>query len=125
MKRRFYVSTIHIRQELSELEANLRKEIGGQPKFLEELGANFANLKLTELIDKLALTPLAEHPLFCRLNKLDAAFCQLDLGLYGLCSDCEAEIESARLNQDPTEQRCGACAEHYLHEHRRELRLSH
>ncbi|EGM69667.1 TraR/DksA family transcriptional regulator [Shewanella sp. HN-41] len=119
------MSTIHIRQELSELEASLRKEIGVHPEFLDVLGAHFSNLSLGELIDKLALTPLAEHSLFCRLNKLDAAFCQLDLGLYGLCSDCEAEIESGRLNQDPTEQRCSACAEHYLHEHRHELRLTH
>lgn len=117
--------TIHIRQELSELEANLRKEIGAQPEFLEVLGTHFAKLSLGELIDKLARTPLAEHPFFCRLNKLDAACCQLDLGLYGLCSDCETEIENERLRMDPTEQRCKTCAEHYLHEHRNELRLTY
>lgn len=119
------MSTTHIRHELSEIEANLRKEIGALPLFLEAIGEHYASLSLAELIDKLAQTPLAEHPLFCRLNKLDAAFCQLDLGLYGLCSDCEAEIESERLSQDPTEQRCTSCAEHYQHEHRHELRLTH
>jgi len=119
------VSTTHIRQELSELEANLRKEIGALPQFIEILGAHCANLSLGELIDLLAQSHLADHPLFCRLNRLDAAFCQLDLGLYGLCSDCETEIEAERLMQDPTEQRCSCCAEHYQHEHRHELRLSH
>ncbi|MFB2801648.1 TraR/DksA C4-type zinc finger protein [Shewanella seohaensis] len=119
------MSTTHIRQELSELEANLRKEIGALPQFIEILGAHYANLSLGELIDRLAQSHLAEHPLFCRLNRLDAAFCQLDLGLYGLCSDCETEIEAERLTQDPTEQRCSSCAEHYQHVHRHELRLSH
>jgi len=119
------VSTTHIRHELSELEANLRKEIGALPPFLEAIGEHYASLSLAELIDTLAQTPLADHPLFCQLNKLDAAFCQLDLGLYGLCSDCEAEIETERLSQDPTEQRCASCAEHYQHEHRHELRLTH
>ncbi|GIU06567.1 TraR/DksA C4-type zinc finger protein [Shewanella glacialipiscicola] len=119
------MSITHIRHELSELEANLRIEIGAIPSFLEAIGKHYASLSLTELIDKLAQTPLAEHPLFSQLNKLDAAFCQLDLGLYGLCSDCEAEIETVRLTQDPTEQRCNACADHYQHEHRHELRLNH
>ncbi|MCL1091315.1 TraR/DksA C4-type zinc finger protein [Shewanella profunda] len=119
------MSTTHIRHELSELEANLRKEIGALPQFLEVLGTHYANLSLGELIDQLAQSPLAEHSLFSQLNKLDAAICQLDLGLYGLCSDCEAEIETERLSQDPTEQRCASCAEHYQHEHRHELRLTH
>ncbi|MGL5048558.1 MAG: TraR/DksA family transcriptional regulator [Shewanella sp.] len=119
------MSTNHIRHELSELEAHLRKEIGAFPVFLEAIGEHYTSLSLADLIDILAQTPLAEHPLFNKLNKLDAAFCQLDLGLYGLCSDCETEIEAERLNQDPTEQRCTTCAYHYQHEHRHELRLSH
>lgn len=82
-------------------------------------------LDLSEIIDTLTHTPLAEHALFLRLMRLDAALCQLDLGLYGLCADCETDIEADRLNQDPTEQRCLACAGQYEHEHRHELRLSY
>lgn len=82
-------------------------------------------LALSDIIDTLTHTPLAEHALFLRLMKLDAALCQLDLGLYGLCADCETDIEVERLSQDPTEQRCFACAQHYEHEHRHELRLSY
>ncbi|MCE2573229.1 TraR/DksA C4-type zinc finger protein [Motilimonas eburnea] len=47
------------------------------------------------------------------IKKIDAALCQIDLGLYGLCSDCEEPIESQLLNQDPTEQRCVRCKEKY------------
>lgn len=118
------MSTHHIRQELSELEASLRTEIGALVQ-AQAFAPKLNSLSLTELIDLLAKTPFDDHPLFERLMRLDAALCQLDLGLYGLCSDCEAEIEAERLVQDPTEQRCHQCAEHYQHEHRHELRLNY
>ncbi|EKE68751.1 TraR/DksA family transcriptional regulator [Gallaecimonas xiamenensis] len=44
-----------------------------------------------------------------RLTQVEAALCQLDLGLYGICCDCEAEIELDRLAADPAEQRCARC----------------
>lgn len=119
------MSTIHIKQKLSELEASLRQEIGALPQLSEIRGAQSAKLSLGDLIDLMAQSHLLDHPLFCRLSRLDAAICQLDLGLYGLCADCETEIDPIRLQQDPTEQRCSSCAEHYQHEHRHELRLSH
>jgi DnaK suppressor protein len=118
------VSTNHIRQVLSELEAKLRIDMSMLPQ-ARELGFDFEHLPLSELIDLLANTQLEDTPQFVHLVRVDAALCQLDLGLYGLCSDCEAEIEADRLRSDPTEQRCASCAEHYQHEHRHELRLQH
>ncbi len=47
------------------------------------------------------------------IKRIDAALCQIDLGLYGLCSDCEEPIELALLAKDPTEQRCMQCKEKY------------
>ncbi|MCH1928062.1 TraR/DksA family transcriptional regulator, partial [Shewanella sp. C31] len=79
------MSITHIRQELSELEVSLRKEIDTLPQFIDVLGAQNPHLSLGEMIDRLASSHLTEHPLFLRLNRLDAALCQLDLGLYGLC----------------------------------------
>nr|WP_229785898.1 TraR/DksA C4-type zinc finger protein [Shewanella litoralis] len=80
---------------------------------------------LGDVIDYLSQVKLTNTDLFARLMKLDAALCQLDLGLYGLCSDCEMDIETSRLQQDPTEQRCSNCQQKYLNEHRLELRLNH
>ncbi len=68
---------------------------------------------------------LCNDPLFRQLAQLDAAICQLDIGLYGLCSDCETEIETERLNNNPLEQRCAHCEANYSHEHRQELRLAY
>ncbi len=44
-----------------------------------------------------------------RLEQLEAAVCQIDIGQYGYCCDCEEKIDSQRLNADPTAQRCGNC----------------
>lgn len=123
--RRFNVSTAHIKQALSALESKLRQEIAATPPFIEVLGENHPQLSLSAIIDRLAESHLAEHPLFARINRLDAALCQLELGLYGLCADCETDISRERLTTDPTEQRCHQCAEQYEHEHRHELRLTH
>lgn len=44
------------------------------------------------------------------IERFDAALCQLELGLYGLCCDCEEPIEQSRLLADLGEQRCSRCA---------------
>jgi DnaK suppressor protein len=44
-----------------------------------------------------------------RLEQLQAALSQLKLGTYGICADCEAEIEAELLQQDLAAQRCRAC----------------
>ncbi|MFQ6370427.1 TraR/DksA C4-type zinc finger protein [Shewanella sp. YIC-542] len=112
------MSGSQIRQRLSAIETELRHAI-------TELNADWATRSISEIIDAMVKAELCHHPLYNRLNRLDAAQCQLDLGLYGLCADCENEIEPERLAMDPTEQRCQHCSEHYAHEHRQELRLSH
>ena len=48
-----------------------------------------------------------------RLQAIEASLCQLELGLYGYCADCEQAIEPELLQRDATIQRCKAC--HLLH----------
>ncbi|MDO6525856.1 MULTISPECIES: TraR/DksA C4-type zinc finger protein [unclassified Motilimonas] len=43
------------------------------------------------------------------IKRIDAALCQIEFGLYGVCSDCEEAIEPELLSSDPTEQRCLSC----------------
>ena len=44
-----------------------------------------------------------------RLEQILAALSQYEIGGYGLCADCEAEIPIAELLQDPAQQRCQEC----------------
>jgi RNA polymerase-binding transcription factor DksA len=48
--------------------------------------------------------------LISRLEKLEAALCQIDIGQYGYCCDCEEKIDDERLLADPATQRCRRCA---------------
>lgn len=51
-------------------------------------------------------------PLSLRLEAVQAALSQMEIGLYGICSDCESRIDASRLEQDPAEQRCFRCTNH-------------
>lgn len=44
-----------------------------------------------------------------RLEKLEAALSQIQIGMYGNCADCEAPIEKYLLDIDPARQRCKRC----------------
>ncbi len=48
--------------------------------------------------------------LIARIEKLEAALCQIDIGQYGYCCDCEEKIDDERLLADPASQRCRRCA---------------
>ncbi|MGL5224105.1 MAG: TraR/DksA family transcriptional regulator [Aeromonas sp.] len=67
--------------------------------------------RLVELLGRLNL-PNSE-PLVARLKQIEAALCQMDLGLYGLCSDCEEPLAITQLEQDPALQRCPRCEHRY------------
>src|SRR5690554_4452616 len=49
---------------------------------------------------KLQPWPTLKEPL-ARLKQVDAALCQWQLGLYGLCSDCEVQLTQEQLYADP------------------------
>lgn len=56
-----------------------------------------------------------------RLEAVIAALSQIELKLYGVCSDCEAQIEQERLELDAASQRCTQCEER--HKKRDEISL--
>ncbi|MCG6200594.1 TraR/DksA family transcriptional regulator [Psychromonas antarctica] len=47
------------------------------------------------------------------MRSIDAALNNIAIGLYGLCADCEDEIDIQRLNNEPTTQRCLTCEKLY------------
>ncbi|MCL2915678.1 TraR/DksA C4-type zinc finger protein [Shewanella corallii] len=79
---------------------------------------------LQQLINALVQHKLTQHSVYVQLLKLDAARCQLELGLFGLCADCEEEIPQHLLDANITVQRCHRCQLKYDKEQRHELRLA-
>ncbi|QQX81904.1 TraR/DksA family transcriptional regulator [Shewanella sp. KX20019] len=118
------MSTNQIKQMLSGIESELRQKIGALPEIQAKL-MDQHNYSLCELIEIMTQAHLCDNPLFLKLTQLDAACCQLDIGLYGVCSDCESDIETELLAANPLEQRCLNCNSQYKQEHRQELRLNH
>jgi len=118
------VSTNQVKQTLSDIESELRVKIGALPEMQATL-MDQHNYSLCELIQIMTEVHLCDHPLFFKLMRLDAARCQLEIGLYGVCSDCESQIEAEQLARDPLEQRCIDCSGHFSRQHRQELRLNH
>ncbi|MGI2260015.1 TraR/DksA family transcriptional regulator [Shewanella sp. GXUN23E] len=109
----------HIQSRLDKLTQTLCQQA------CELLNKPGADVTLGELIDIFIANSLDKEPLYHRLLRLDAARCQLELGLYGLCADCEEEIEQQVLNLDITAQRCDSCQSRYDNEHRHELLRDH
>lgn len=94
-----------VREELiAELRANRRSD------WAEQI-AGCERDQLVDLIGRLRLPKVDQ--LVARLKRVDAALCQMDLGLYGLCSDCEEPLSLAQLEQDPALQRCPRCEQRY------------
>ena len=44
-----------------------------------------------------------------QIKSIDAALQGMELGLFGLCSDCETELDIESLFECPTKQRCPSC----------------
>ncbi len=66
---------------------------------------------LLELALKIEM-PSISHKISAMRN-IDAALNNIQIGMYGLCADCEEEIDTKRLNSDATTQRCLNCENRY------------
>ncbi|MFP2767966.1 transcriptional regulator, TraR/DksA family protein [Oceanisphaera sp. KMM 10153] len=78
------------------------------------LAAQLQQVPADEWVDHPPLTAWPQlQPQINALKQVDAALCQWQLGLYGLCSDCEAELTREQLWLDPCRQRCDVCEQKY------------
>ena len=107
----------------SQLEERLGAEASQQRRaFLQavqaldtDLAGQLKQLSADEWADQGALAAWPQlQPHIKQLKKVDAALCQQQLGLYGLCSDCEVELSREQLYQDPCRQRCSLCHSKHL-----------
>ncbi|MGB5446562.1 MAG: TraR/DksA C4-type zinc finger protein [Psychromonas sp.] len=72
-----------------------------------------------EQIQKIAIDELVEFTLKIdqpaiahkvkEIQSIDASLNDIEMGLYGFCSDCEEEIELSRLDAAPATKRCETC----------------
>jgi DnaK suppressor protein len=85
---------------------------------------NLARLSTDELIEFTLKVDIPElTKTIDRLKKIDASLMSIELGMYGLCSDCESEIIQTLLERDPTTQRCPDCEAKYQKQRYNNYRL--
>ncbi|MDO6497478.1 TraR/DksA C4-type zinc finger protein [Photobacterium sanguinicancri] len=106
----------NLEAQYETLAASLRHEV-----ISNALISNLTTMKKLELNELIKMAKSSYIPtlldLAAKIEKVDAAVCTLTLGMYGLCADCEEEIETDDLLKDPAQPRCRACREHSRYHH--------
>ena len=97
-----------LRNDVSDML--LRSSHAGHKLAAKQL-QKLSNDQLVELTSKLDISSLAYKT--TEMKSIDASLNDIDLGLYGICSDCEAEIVIERLKENATTKRCAACEKKY------------
>ncbi|PSW07508.1 conjugal transfer protein TraR [Photobacterium lipolyticum] len=105
-----------LEQQHVALAKELKHEI-----LLDTLVPSATAIKTADLNDLIMMAKSSFIPdlfdLAIRMEKVDAAVCSVKLGMYGLCVDCEEEIEIDDLLEDPAQPRCHACRDHSRYHH--------
>ena len=108
LKDRFYELREEIRQELLKSDNEKFNELAGGVHDLEE--ASVADL----LVD-IQLASVDRH--VEEIRDIDAALIRISSGTYGICQDCEEDIDVKRLRAFPSAKRCKQCQVDYEKTH--------
>lgn len=105
----------HLRKRLRDEHAQLRREVkdelarSEQGRYLDLAGRvhDRGDEAVADLLEDLEIAALDRH--VHRVRLVEAAMVAIDQGRYGLCRACGAQIGSARLEAEPTAERCITC----------------
>jgi RNA polymerase-binding transcription factor DksA len=97
-----------IRQELLDSDEEHYIDLAGQVHDLEEES-------VADLLIDLGLSIIDMH--IKELRDVEAALRRMHVGAYGVCIECDDEMELARLKAFPTARRCLPCQENYERNH--------
>ncbi|MGR5146091.1 conjugal transfer protein TraR [Photobacterium alginatilyticum] len=106
----------HLEQEHTQLARELKHEM-----LLNTLVPSATAIEQADLNELIVMAKSSFIPnlfdLAIKMEKVDAAVCSIKLGMYGLCVDCEEEIELEELQGDPAQPRCHSCSAHSRYHH--------
>lgn len=107
-KAQLIASLEKLRNDVSEIL--MRSNHAGHKMAAKQI-QKLSNDQLVELTAKIDLSSIAHK--IKEIKSIDASLNDIEMGLYGFCSDCEEEIEITRLTADPTTKRCAVCEKKY------------
>lgn len=109
----------HYKVQLNQNMAEIRTSIS----IIFDQSSHASHRLLVNNLDKMSTDDLIEFTLKLdnpslkkaieQLKKIDASLISIELGMFGLCSDCESELTIDALNEAPTTQRCSICEAKY------------
>ena len=97
-----------IREELLASDQEHFIDLAGQVHDLEEES-------VADLLVDLDLAIIDMH--INEVRDIEAAIRRLNVGAYGVCIDCDDDVDLARLRAFPTAKRCLPCQENYERNH--------
>ena len=97
-----------IREELLASDEQHFIDLAGQVHDLEEES-------VADLLVDLELAIIDMH--IDEVRDIEAAIRRLQVGAYGVCIECDDEVEVARLRAFPTAKRCLPCQQNYERNH--------
>lgn len=104
LKDRFYVLRKEVSQELLKSDEQSYIELAGKVHDREEES-------VADLLVDLQLASIDRH--IEEIRDIDAALISIAERSYGICSDCEDDIDMPRLQAYPTAKRCLTCQERH------------
>jgi RNA polymerase-binding transcription factor DksA len=112
-----------LRSRLEERSAALREEVRQQllasddEHFIDLAGQvhDLEEESVADLLVDLGLSIIDMH--VNEIRDIEAALRRMDVGAYGVCIECDDEVELARLRAFPTAKRCLPCQANYERNH--------
>ena len=108
LEERSRILRAEIRQELLDSDEEHYIDLAGQVHDLEEES-------VADLLIDLGLSIIDMH--INELREVEAALRRIHVGAYGVCVDCDDELELDRLRAFPAARRCLLCQEDYERNH--------
>lgn len=108
LEERYQLLREEIRQELLDSDEEHYIDLAGQVHDLEEES-------VADLLIDLGLSIIDMH--INELRDIEAALRRIHVGAYGVCIDCDDEVDLERLHAFPTAKRCLMCQEDYERNH--------
>ena len=106
--------------DIAIFEKRLRAELDAVAAALVQAGASAATVELDQssigrvsridAIQQQAMAIAFQNRLQLRKRKLEAALDRIASGRFGICCECQDELETERLEADPATVFCAACA---------------
>jgi RNA polymerase-binding transcription factor len=104
-----------LRQRHTELRAEIREELlAADDMRYADLAGRVHDSGEEAVADLLADLDVARiDRQVTEIRGIEAALRRIDMGVYGVCRECDGDIGFDRLQSQPVAERCVACQKHY------------